>query len=170
MLNQKYFKFWTWVCQSVSKEISFSEPKNQGKISSYSEYWIQGREYLYTHPLRTKCWGILDITWTWCRHKEICFWETRVVTVSYLVHYETLLQNATDIITNATAILLQNAKKIYYKICWYYIIKYDSFIARCDSHYKICRFYYKLWQLWQNATFITKCVGTYTFSKYPSLC
>ena len=39
------------------------------------------------------------------------------VTVSYLIHYDSLLQNATDIIQNATAILLQNA----------------TFITNCDS-------------------------------------
>ena len=41
---------------------------------------------------------------------------------------------------NETAILLQNAKKVYYK-------------TRQD-------FYYKIQQLLQKATFITKCVGT----------
>ena len=35
-----------------------------------------------------------------------------MVAISYKVHYGTLLQNATDI-TNATAILLQNATKVY---------------------------------------------------------
>ena len=51
-----------------------------------------------------------------------------MVAVSCLVHYDTLLQNATDI-KNATAILLQNATKVYYKIR---------------------RFYYKMQQLLQN--------------------
>ena len=39
-----------------------------------------------------------------------------MVVVSYLVHFDTLIQNALDIITNATTILLQNATKIYYEM------------------------------------------------------
>ena len=34
-----------------------------------------------------------------------------MVTVSYFVHYDTLLLNVTEIITTATAILLQNTIK-----------------------------------------------------------
>ena len=37
---------------------------------------------------------------------------------SYLVHYNTILQNATDIITNASSILLQNTAKRYCKMRW----------------------------------------------------
>ena len=60
-----------------------------------------------------------------------------MATVSYLVHCDTFLQNATDIVTK------------YYS---YYITKSMSFfITKCNSHYK-------MWQLLQNATFITKCV------------
>ena len=51
--------------------------------------------------------------------------------------YDTLLQNATGIITNATVILLQNATEVYYKM----------------RHV----FYYKMRRLLQNATFITNC-------------
>ena len=53
---------------------------------------------------------------------------------------------------NETAILLQNAAKVYYKM-------------RQVFHYKMRQYYYKLQQflpnvsiLLQNATFITKCV------------
>ena len=52
-----------------------------------------------------------------------------MLTVSYLVHYDTLLQNATDIIT-----------------------KYVSY-------YKISRFYYKMLLLLYDTMFIKKCVG-----------
>ena len=59
------------------------------------------------------------------------------VTVSCLIHYDSLLQNA-------TAILLQNAAEVYYKIRHVY-------------YYKIRQFYYKMRQLLQNATFVTNC-------------
>ena len=71
--------------------------------------------------------------------------------VSYLIHCDTLLQNA-------TAILLQNATKIYYKMrqkfitkCLrFFITKCVSFIMKCDSNTKGDNFiikygsYYKL--------------------------
>ena len=62
------------------------------------------------------------------------------VTVSYLIRYESLLQNATDIFTNATANLLQNMSKVYYKMRQV--------------------FYYKMRQLLQIAMFITNCDST----------
>ena len=66
------------------------------------------------------------------------------VTVSNLIFYDSLLQNATDFIKNATAILLQNATKVYYKM-------------RQVFYYKMRQFYYKMQQLLQNATVTTKC-------------
>ena len=67
------------------------------------------------------------------------------VIVSYLIRYDSLLQNA-------TAILLQNATEVYYKMrqVFYYkmpvllqnatvIIKCDDLITKCDSYYKIRR-------------------------------
>ena len=62
------------------------------------------------------------------------------VTVSYLIHYDSLLQNA-------TAILLQNATEVYYKM-------------RQVFHCKLRRFHYKMRQLLQNVTFITNCDST----------
>ena len=68
------------------------------------------------------------------------------VTVSYLICYDSLLQNATDVITkcdsyfitkcdrsllqNASGFLLQNVTVI---------TKCDDFITKCDSYYKMRR-------------------------------
>ena len=68
------------------------------------------------------------------------------VTASYLIRYDNLLQNATDIITRsdsyfitksdrsllqkASGFLLQNATVI---------TKCDNFITKCDSYYKMRR-------------------------------
>ena len=41
-----------------------------------------------------------------------------------------------------------------------FIRKCDSFIRKCDSYYIMRRLYFKMWQLLQNATFITKCIYT----------
>ena len=66
------------------------------------------------------------------------------VMVLYLIHYGSLLQNA-------TAILLQNATDVYYKMGQ-------------GFYYKRRQIYYKMWQLLQNVTvllqnpmFLTNC-------------
>ena len=80
-----------------------------------------------------------------------------------MIHYDSLLQNATDIITkcdsyfttkcgrsllqNAIAILLQNATEVFYEM-------------RQVFYYKMRQFYDKIRQLLQNATFITNCDST----------
>ena len=75
------------------------------------------------------------------------------VTVSYLIHYDTLLQNATDIITkcdsyfitkcdrgllqSASGFLLQNATVLLQNAM---VITYcDDYITKCDSYYKMRR-------------------------------
>ena len=63
------------------------------------------------------------------------------------------LQNLTDIITKCNSYFITKCVRCFIK-------KYDSFITKCDSYYKISQFYYKMWQLLQNATFIANCVGT----------
>ena len=73
------------------------------------------------------------------------------VTVSCLIYYDSLLQNATDIITkcdiyfitkcdrtllqNASGLLLQNATVLLQKAT--VITNCDNFIAKCDVYYKL---------------------------------
>ena len=73
------------------------------------------------------------------------------VTVSYLIHYDSLLQNATDIITkcdsyfitkcnksllqNASDFLLQNATVLLQNAT--VITNYNNFITKCDGSYKM---------------------------------
>ena len=80
-----------------------------------------------------------------------------MIAVSYLVHYDTLLQNARDVITKCDSYVIP-------KYIRFFITKWDSFISNCDSYDKIRGFYFKMWQLLQSASFITKCVGTMTNS------
>ena len=69
--------------------------------------------------------------------------SVNVVMLSYLIRYDSLLQNA-------TAILLQNVAEVYYKMCQVF-------------YYKMRQFYYKMRQLLQNATFITNCDSTFCY-------
>ena len=63
-----------------------------------------------------------------------------MLTISSLVHYDTLLQNV-------TAILLENMTKLYYKMrqVFYYkmrqfITQCVNFITKCDNYYKMRRY------------------------------
>ena len=55
-----------------------------------------------------------------------------MLTVSYLVHYGTLSQNATDIIKNVATILQQRATKVYYKMrqAFYYKTRQSFYTMR----------------------------------------
>ena len=56
--------------------------------------------------------------------KKPNFWLSIEVVVSYLLHYDTLLQN--------TAVLIQNPT---------FITKCDNFVTKCDVYYKMRRCY-----------------------------
>ena len=59
-----------------------------------------------------------------------------MVPVTYLIHYDTLLQNVSDFsLQNTTVSLLQNKLVIF---------KCDDFITKCNT-------YYKMWHVLQNA-------------------
>ena len=91
------------------------------------------------------------------------------VTVSYLIHYDSLLQNATDIITkcngcciakcdrsllqNASGFLIQNATVLLQNVT--VTTNCDNFITKCE--------------LLQNAAFITNCDGTTCFGNLNPL-
>ena len=59
------------------------------------------------------------------RSKEIYLWESTVVTASYLVQYDTLLQTEHVSLQNVTAVSLQNATVVLQNVV--VITKYDLF-------------------------------------------
>ena len=63
--------------------------------------------------------------------------DVKWVTFSYLIHYDCLLQYATDIITKCDS---------------YFITKCDSFITKCDDFITKCDNYYNMQCLLQIAT------------------
>ena len=85
------------------------------------------------------------------------------VTILYLICYDSLLQNAVDVITKCDSYFITNATEVYYKM-------------RQVFYYKVRHFYYKMRQLLQNATillqnatFITKCDVYYKLRQYKVL-
>ena len=143
------FRFQTWVCQNVSNEVLLASFKFQAKIPSHSGVCVQGEWKKNTtfpplHSLR-------DIGHSMSIGNLIL--DVNSVTVSYLILYDSLLQNATDIITNcdsyfitkcnrsllqnASGFLLQNATVLLQNVT--VITNCDDFITWCDSYYKMRR-------------------------------
>ena len=125
------------MCQNVSNVVLLAWFKFQEKIPNRSEVCVQREWQKYSSPSPpfSKDEGKKDIGHS-IRIGNLSLGVNSVM-VSYLIRYDSLLQNATDT-------LLQNATEVYYKI-------------RQDFHYQLRQFYYKMWQLLQNAKFITNC-------------
>ena len=56
--------------------------------------------------------------------------------------------------------LLQSAMVCYYKVRQVLLQSATSVITKCDRYYKVWQFYYKVRQVLQSATIITKCDST----------
>ena len=62
------------------------------------------------------------------------------IMVSYLIHYDSLLQNATDIIRKCdSCFIIKCDKKFITKSVGFFIIKRKSFFTKCHSYYKMRR-------------------------------
>ena len=125
IVKDRYFRFETW---SISNEVF----KYQAKFSSRSGVCVLGEWLKYTLPSSPlfKDESLRDIGHS--MSIENLIWGVNSVTVSHLIHYGSLLQNAT--VTS-----LQNATEGYYKMCQVF-------------YYKIRKFNYKLQHLFQITT------------------
>ena len=110
--------------QNVNNEVLLSWFKFQAKIPSRSGVCIQGEWQKYTPPFPPpfKDEALKNIGHNMSIRNLI--FGVNSVTVSYWIRYDSLLQNTTDPIT---------------KCGNYFITKYDSFITKCDSYYKMRR-------------------------------
>ena len=105
------------MCQNVSKEV-LAWFRFQAKIPNHSGVWFQREWQKNTCPSK----GLKDFGYSMSVMGVIS------VTVSYLIHYDSLLQYATDIlakcdsyfITKCNRSLLQNASGFYYKMRQFY--------------------------------------------------
>ena len=119
------------------------------------QFWsfFQGRRQNYTYPLETN--GYQHGT----RHKEIYFWELILVVVLYFVYYDTLLQNATDIITKCHSYLITKCDKILLQNAPGFllqngtvVLQNETVITKCVDFLTKCDIYYKMRCLLQNAS------------------
>ena len=108
----RYFKFQTWVCQNVSNEVLLAWFKFQAKNPNCSGACVQGQWQKYTppSPLLSIYEGLRDIGHGMSIGN--IFWCVNSVTVSDLIHYDSLLQNATVVLQNATGITMRRFLQI----------------------------------------------------------
>ena len=137
--------------QNVSNEVLLAWFKFQAKIPSRFGVCVQGEWQKYTPPLPplSKDEGLQNSG----HSKGIgnLIFGVNSSTVSYLIHYDNLLQNVTDVITkcnscfiikcdrsllqNALGFLLQNATVLLQNVT--VITKCNNFITKCNVYYKL---------------------------------
>ena len=79
------------------------------------------------------------------------------VAVSYLIRYDSLLQNVTDIITKCDSKFITKCHRSLLENASGFLLQNATILLQCNSYYKLRQFCYKVRQLLQNATFITNC-------------
>ena len=114
------------VCQNVSKEVLLTGLKIQTKIPSHSGDCLLAEGQLNAFPLMAKGLGIFTI-----EHQH----GTRPG-VSCLIHYETLLQNATDIITKCDSYFITKCDRSLLQIAMI-LLQNATVITKCDIYYKL---------------------------------
>ena len=136
--KEKYFWFQTWVCQNVSDEVLLAWFKFQTKIPSFwSIHSVRVTKILFPSPPLSKDKGLRGIGYSISFANLIL--GVNSVTASYLIHYDSLLQNATSIISKCDSYfitkwdrsLLQNASGFFTGFSsflhyfWYLILLYS---------------------------------------------
>ena len=132
-------RFQTWVCQNVSNKVLSAWFKFQAKIQIRSGVCVQGEWQKYTHlsPPFSKDERLKDIGHSMSIGNLIL--GVTSVTVSCLIRYDSLLQNATDIITKCDSYFITKWNRSLLQNAPGFLLQNTSFITKCDSYYKIRR-------------------------------
>ena len=99
IVKDRYLRFQTWVCQNVYNKVLLASSKFQAKLPSRSGVCVQGEWQKYTPPSPplSKDEGQSDIGY--CSSVRYLILGVSSVTVLCLIHSDSLLQNAADVIT-----------------------------------------------------------------------
>ena len=74
------------------------------------------------------------------------------VTVSYMICFDSLLQNLTDIITKCDSYFIAKSDRSLLQNASGSLLQNAGFITKCGSYYKLWQFYYKIQRLLQIAS------------------
>ena len=83
------------------------------------------------------------------------------VTVSYLIHYDSLLQNATDIITKCDSYFITKCDRSLLQNSSGFLLQHAIVITKCDNFLTKCESYYKMGRLLEVATVHSKTLQNY---------
>ena len=145
IVKDRCFRFQNWVYQNVSNEALSAWFKLQAKIPTCSEVLRKSDWNTPVSPTPLfKDKGLKDIRHNMSTGNLILVVNS--VTVSYLICYNSLLQNATDVITKCDS---------------YFITKCDRSLLENASGFLL----QNATVLLQNATFITNCDSTAIFNR-----
>ena len=130
------------MCQNVSNEVLLGWFKFKAKIPSRFRVCVQWEWQKYTPPSSplSKDERLRDIGHS--RSIGNLILGVSRVTVSYLIHYDSLLQNATDIITKCDSDFITKCDRSLSQNETGFLLA-----TKCDSFYKLRRYYYKMRQL-----------------------
>ena len=67
-------------------------------------------------------------------NKEIYFWESTVVKFSYLIHYDTLLQNVPNIITKSNSYFITKCNKHLLQNVSNFVLQNSAIITKGDVY------------------------------------
>ena len=145
VVKDRYFR-----CQNVSNEVLLVWFKFQAKPPSRSGKCVQREWKIHTpssSPL-SKNEGLGDIGHSMSIGNLIL--GVNSVTVSFII---TVYYKMRQILSQyATAILLQNATEVYYKIRQIFLLQNATVITNCDNFITKCSSYYNMPRLLQIAT------------------
>ena len=164
--NQYHRQRQTGAYQNVSNEVLLAWFKFQAKILTRYGVCAQGEWQKCTCqcPPLSKDEGLNDIGHGMNTRNLIL--SVNSVTVSYLIRYDSLLKCDRYYYKLRQLFYYKMRQKFITKCVRFYITKWNRsllqnvsgfFITKCNSYYKLQQLYYKMWQLLQNATFITDC-------------
>ena len=111
------------MCQNVSNEILSAWFKIRAEIPTRSGVYVQGEWQKYTHPSPpfSKNEELKDIGHSMSIGNLTL--GVSSVTVSYLIRYDSLLQNAADIITKCDSYFTAKCDRILFTKCARFFIK-----------------------------------------------
>ena len=142
--SYRYFKFQTWVCQNVFNEVSLIWFTFQAKILSRSWVCVQGECQKYSpssSPL-SKGEKLRDIGHSMSNGNLTL--DVNSISVSHLIHYDSLLQNTTDIVTKCDSYFITKYDRSLLQNVWDFLLQnatvitnYDDFITKCDLYYQL---------------------------------
>ena len=123
--------------QNVNNEVLLAWFKFQAKIPSRSGVCVQGEWQKYTPPSPplSKDEGLKNIGHSMSIRNLI--FGVNSVTVSYLICYDSLLQNATDVITKCDSYFITKCDRRFLQNASCLLLQNATLITKCDVYHKL---------------------------------